>query len=66
MNFRRAILRLWLVLSGIWIGGVLLLTLIIGDSPNGVGMGNLLQSNPAFIMAVALVPPLVVRIILAL
>jgi hypothetical protein len=61
MNFRRALLRLWLVISGIWIGGVLLGAVLVSD-PHGI----LFQSDPGSIMAVALVPPLVLRAILAL
>jgi len=65
MNLRRALLRLWLVISGFWIGGVLLGVVLL-DRP---GMGDfpyLIHNNAVLVWAIALVPPLVVRIILAL
>jgi hypothetical protein len=62
MNFRRAILRLWLVISGLWIGGVLLGGILLVGSPNR----SLYEDNTALVWAIALVPPLVVRTILAL
>jgi hypothetical protein len=62
MNFRRAILRLWLVISGLWIGGVLLGAIVLVGSPNQ----SLYHDNTVLVWAIALVPPLVVRTILAL
>jgi hypothetical protein len=55
MNFRRAILRLWLVVSVTWVSGVVLLTALDGEMAHSAGL----------VWTVALVPPLLLRLVLA-
>jgi hypothetical protein len=49
------------VISGFWIGGVLLGGVLLVGSPHR----SLYQDNTVLVWAIALVPPLVVRTILA-
>ena len=62
MNFRLAVLRLWLVVSVLWIGGVLLAAVLLVGSPHR----SLYQDSPVVIWTIALVPPLALRAVLAL
>ena len=56
MNIQRGILRLWLVVSAIWIGGVFLIAMIDGE----------LAQVPEWVIPVALVPPILLRIAIVL
>jgi len=53
MNVRRAVYRLWLVVSGFWVVGVLLIGSLDGELTRG----------PALVLAIAVLPPLLLLII---
>lgn len=55
MNFRRAIYRLWLVVSAIWVGGVLLLSSLDGE----------LARDTVPVLGIAIVPPMLLLILIA-